>query len=125
MNAAKRKKLEEAGWAVGSTSDFLNLTESENTIIAMKIALAKNLKAMRQSLRLTQAQLAHRIGSSQSRIAKMEMADKSVSVDLFVKSLACMGATRKDIGKAISSNSATTKVAAKNSGAKKRQVACA
>ena len=64
----------------------------------MKLALAKNLKARRQSRKLRQAEIAKRLGSSQSRIAKMEVADKSVSLDLLVRSLLSLGATRQDIG---------------------------
>jgi hypothetical protein len=53
MKATKRKKLQDAGWAVGSTSDFLELTKAEETIVAMKLALASNLKALRQERSLT------------------------------------------------------------------------
>jgi len=48
MKATKQKKLQDAGWTVGSTSDFLELTKAEETIVAMKLALASNLRALRQ-----------------------------------------------------------------------------
>ena len=101
MKAAKQKKLEEAGWAVGSASDFLNLSESENAIIGMKLALASKLKKLRKARDMTQLELAKLIGSSQSRVAKMEVADKSVSMELFVKSLVSLGASSMQIGKVI------------------------
>jgi len=101
MKAAKQKKLEEAGWAVGSASDFLNLSESENAIIVMKLALASKLKKLRKARDMTQLELAKLIGSSQSRVAKMEVADKSVSMELFVKSLVSLGASSMQIGKVI------------------------
>ena len=63
----------------------------------MKLALANKLKARRQERKLTQMEIAKQIGSSQSRIAKMEVADKSVSLDLLVRSLLSLGATRQDI----------------------------
>lgn len=107
MKAVKKKKLEEAGWTVGSASDFLELSEAEETIVAMKLALASKLKVLRKEHRLTQEQLARRIGSSQSRVAKMEIADKSVSMELFVRSLVTLGASRGQIGKIISSRSAS------------------
>ena len=101
MKASKRKKLEAGGWRVGSASDFLELSEAEEALIAMKLALAENLKERRTNRKLTQVQLGKRIGSSQSRVAKMEVADKSVSVDLLIRSLLLLGASRKEIGTAV------------------------
>ena len=97
MKASKRQKLEAAGWKVGSTADFLGLSREEELLIDMKLALANKLKARRQERKLTQLEIAKRLGSSQSRIAKMEVADKSVSLDLLVRSLLYLGATRQDI----------------------------
>jgi len=98
MKASKRKTLEEAGWNVGSTSEFLGLSDAEEMLVAMKLALASNLKARRQQLKITQQELAKRLGSSQSRVAKMETADTSVSMELLVRSLASLGASRTEIG---------------------------
>jgi hypothetical protein len=97
MKNSKRQKLEAAGWKVGSTADFLGLSKEEESLIDMKLALANKLKARRQERKLTQLEIAKRIGSSQSRIAKMEVADKSVSLDLLVRSLLSLGASRQDI----------------------------
>ena len=94
MKAAKRKRLQEAGWTVGSVSDFLELSQAEETIVAMKLALASKLKGLRKEQRLTQDELAKRIGSSQSRVAKMEVADNSVSMELIIRSLVSLGASR-------------------------------
>lgn len=98
MKTSKHKRLEAGGWRVGSASDFLRLTEAEEALIAMKLALAENLKERRKKRKLTQTQLGKRIGTSQSRVAKMEAADKSVSVDLLVRSLLSVGASRREIG---------------------------
>ena len=98
MKAAKRKKLDADGWKVGSASDFLELSEAEESLVAMKLALARNHKKLRQKRRLTQSQLGKQIGSSQSRIAKMEAAEESVSLDLLVRSLLSLGASLQDIG---------------------------
>ena len=98
MRTSKRKKLEADGWKVGSASDFLELTEAEEALVAMKLALANDLKDLRRKRRLTQLQLGKIIGSSQSRIAKMEAAERSVSLDLLVRSLLSLGASRQDIG---------------------------
>lgn len=82
MKTSKRLKLEAAGWAVGSAADFLGLSEEEATLIEMKLALADSIRERRQKKHLTQQELARRLGSSQSRVAKMEAADGSVSLDL-------------------------------------------
>jgi predicted transcriptional regulator len=103
MKASKRKQLEAAGWKVGSVSEFLELSDAEEMLVNMKLALAANVKTLRQQKRITQQELAKRIGSSQSRIAKMEVADRSVSMELFVRSLAALGASRTQIGKIVGS----------------------
>jgi transcriptional regulator with XRE-family HTH domain len=101
MKETKRKKLEAAGWKVGSTAEFLDLTPEEEALVAMKLSLAANVKSRRESLKMTQQELAKQIGSSQSRVAKIESADKSVSIDLLIRSLASLGATRREIAGAI------------------------
>ncbi len=111
MKPSKRKKLEAAGWRVGSASDFLQLTEAEEALIAMKLALAENLKERRKKRNLTQVQLGKQIGSSQSRVAKIEVADRSVSVDLLVRSLLSLGASRKEIGTVVGARVVNRKVA--------------
>ena len=103
MNASKQKKLREAGWSIGTASDFLELSDAEAAIVEMKLALASNLRDLRRTRKMTQQELANRLGSSQSRVAKMEVADDSVSIELIIKSLVSLGATPKQIGKAIAS----------------------
>jgi hypothetical protein len=48
MKNSKRQKLEAAGWKVGSTADFLGLSQEEELLIDMKLALANKRKARRQ-----------------------------------------------------------------------------
>ena len=91
-----------AGWKVGDATDFLELTAEEAAYIELKLALARYLRDVRISNGWTQTFVAKRLGSSQSRVAKMEAADASVSVDLLVKSLLTLGASRKDVGRVIS-----------------------
>lgn len=103
MKKDKRERLEKNGWKVGDADDFLELTEEERAFVELKIALAESLKRRRQSRKWTQTQLAKAIGSSQPRVAKMEKADGSVSVDLLIKALLTMGASRRDLARVISS----------------------
>jgi DNA-binding transcriptional regulator YiaG len=109
MKASKRKKLEEAGWKVGSTSDFLGLSDDEEMLVNMKLALASQVKERRQQLKMTQQELAKQLGSSQSRVAKMEVADRSVSLELLVRSLVSLGASRTEIGRIIGTRVVTRK----------------
>lgn len=99
MKAFKRKKLEAAGWKVGSAAEFLNLSAADEMLVCMKLALARQVRSMRLQKNLTQAELAKLIGSSQSRIAKLETADRSVSIELLVRALVTLGASREQIGK--------------------------
>jgi ribosome-binding protein aMBF1 (putative translation factor) len=98
MTAAKRKRLEKAGWTVGSTADFLRLNPEEQAIIEMRVALGAMLRDRRRVLGLSQVTLAKRLGSSQSRVAKMESADPSVSLDLLVRALLAAGIHRRILG---------------------------
>jgi predicted XRE-type DNA-binding protein len=108
MKASKQKKLEFKGWKVGTTAEFLDLSADEEAYIEMKLALSGLLKRRRQKRRLSQSKLAELLDSSQSRVAKMEAADASVSIDLLVKSLLALGTSRKEVAKAISVGSPAT-----------------
>jgi len=109
MKTSKQKKLEAAGWKVGSASEFLELSDAEVMLVNMKLALAKKIKELRQSKKITQNDLAKLIGSSQSRVAKLETADRSVSLELLVRSLATLGASRAQIGKVVGTRVTTRK----------------
>jgi ribosome-binding protein aMBF1 (putative translation factor) len=102
MRATKRKKLEQRGWKVGSADEFLDLTADETAYIEMKLALSSTLKKHRLKKNMSQVDLAKAVKSSQSRIAKMEAGDPSVSIDLLMKSLLALGASPKELAKAIS-----------------------
>ena len=101
MKRTKRTRLEAAGWRVGSAADFLELTEEEAAYVRVKLALAKMLRRRRQRRKLSQARVAELIGSSQSRVARMEAGDRSVSVDLIIRSMLTLGATRREIADAL------------------------
>lgn len=100
MKASKRHKLENAGWRVGSAEEFLNLSPVESAYIDMKLALSETLKEERTKKKLSQIAFARMIASSQSRVAKMEAADPSVSIDLLLRSLLVLGVPRKKVAKA-------------------------
>jgi ribosome-binding protein aMBF1 (putative translation factor) len=101
MKPTKRTRLERAGWRIGTAAQFLGLTLEEQRFVELKLALAGGVRQLRERRGLTQGDLAKRLGSSQSRIAKMEAADASVSLDLLMRSLLSIGATTNDIAKLI------------------------
>lgn len=91
MDRTKKTRLAAAGWRVGSTEEFLSLSETERAMIDIRVHLARTIREERVGRRISQTELADRIGSSQSRVAKMEAGDPSVSLDLLVRTLIAAG----------------------------------
>lgn len=106
MKQSKRKKLEKAGFKVGTVQEFLGLPDEEMALIDLKVRLVEMLKNVRQSSGITQRRLAEVMRSSQSRIAKIEASDANVSLDLICKALFAMGVSRQTLGKVIASKHA-------------------
>ena len=102
MREEKRRRLEAKGWKIGTAQEFLRLSAEEAAYVDLKVRLATGLRARRRRQNLTQADLAKRLQSSQSRIAKMAAADPSVSVDLLIRSLLTLGASRRELSRIIS-----------------------
>src|SRR5437773_11176614 len=78
LRAEKRRRLESAGWRVGGTQQFLGLSDDGAQFVEIKLALAWCFRQLREKHHWTQAELAKHVGSSQSRVAKMEAADPTV-----------------------------------------------
>ncbi|HVT60963.1 MAG TPA: helix-turn-helix transcriptional regulator [Thermoanaerobaculia bacterium] len=108
MNERTRKRLEAAGARVTTVKEFLGLSEADMIFIEMKIALAKKLREVRKAAELTQEQVARRVGSSQSRVAKMEAGDPAVTMDLLVGSLLRLGARPQIVAETIETAIAAT-----------------
>lgn len=104
MKPGKKKRLEAAGWVVGDVKSFLGLSDEEAAFIELKLVLSEALKKRRLARGLTQGELALQIDSSQSRVAKMETGDRSVSLDLLVRSLFATGMTQRELGKLITAS---------------------
>ena len=97
MNKVKQRQLSKKGWKLGTAEDFLELSAEEAAYVEMKVMLSRKLKEQRIRKHLNQTQLAKLINSSQSRVAKMEAGDPTVTIDLLIKSLLAMGASIKDV----------------------------
>src|SRR5487761_2499893 len=101
MKKTKRAMLEAHGWRLGTAAAFLDLTPEEAAFVETKLALTVSVRERRRSRGLSQAALANRLSSSQSRVAKMEAADPTVSVDLVLRALFALGARPIDVASAI------------------------
>jgi len=101
MKKSKRVRLEAGGWRLGDAADFLELTPEEAALVETKLALSGSVRQRRRKQGLSQADLAKRLKSSQSRVAKVEAADPSVSADLLLRALFALGATPSDVASVI------------------------
>jgi predicted XRE-type DNA-binding protein len=101
MDAKKKARLEAKGWKIGSAEEFLGLSPEETAYVELRLRLSAELRHLRQQKHLTQVQVAHLLQSSQSRVAKAEAADESVSLDLLIRCLLALGASNLDLAKAI------------------------
>ena len=102
MDKDRWKQLRETGWKEGSVADFLGLSAEEAAFVEIRLTLSDAVRSLRRKSDLTQAQLAERLGSSQSRVAKIEAGDPSVSLDLLTRSMLALGASQRDIARALS-----------------------
>jgi predicted transcriptional regulator len=108
MDKQKNQRLTARGWKVGTAEEFLGLTSEEAAYVELKLVLSDHLKQQRQQRELTQGELGRLLRSSQSRVAKMEAGDPSVSLDLLVRSLLVLGASREDLARMIASQEQVT-----------------
>ena len=99
MRESKKRRLQRKGWRIGGVKEFLGVSDEESRYIELKLKLSDAFKEERRRKGLTQVEAAHVLRSSQSRVAKMEAGDPSVSVDLLVRSLFALGTTSRDLGR--------------------------
>jgi predicted XRE-type DNA-binding protein len=102
MREPKRKRLEAKGWKAGSVEEFLQFSPEESAYVELRLKLSDGLRKHRQQQNLTQVELAKLVRSSQSRVAKMEVGDTSISLDLLIRSLLALGASNRDLARIIS-----------------------
>lgn len=101
MRESKRARLAAKGWRIGSAQEFLGLSDQEVEYIELKLKLAESLRQKRRKRKLGQTELAKLVKSSQSRVAKMEAADNSVTIDLLIRSLLALGTSNPELGRII------------------------
>lgn len=103
MENGKLKRLERKGWKVTTPKDLLGMTDDEERTVELKLLLSRALREKRREANLTQERFASLLRSSQSRLAKMEAGDPTVSFDLLIRSLFKAGVDRKKLSKIIAS----------------------
>ena len=101
MDNRKKKRLEASGWKAGTAGEFLELSNDEEALVEMKLAMSDFVRTRRTKMQLTQQNLAQWLKSSQSRVAKIESGDPSVSLDLLMRAAFAVGASRSDVARAV------------------------
>jgi DNA-binding XRE family transcriptional regulator len=98
MDKQTQQKLENAGFKIGSTTDFLQLTPEEEAYLEIRLQISELIRIQRKKIGWTQEKLARMMGSSQSRVAKLEVGDPSTSLDLMLKGLLLLGVSKQELG---------------------------
>jgi len=97
MKRGKRQALEAAGFIFEDAEDFLELTVEERRLVELRLAVSRAVRARREQQHLTQEQVAKKLNSSQSRVAKMEAGSTDVSLDLMFRGLFALGGSLEDL----------------------------
>jgi transcriptional regulator with XRE-family HTH domain len=101
MDRETRERLEEAGFRVGSAAEFLGLSEEERRVVELRLAASRVVRERRERGGLTQQRLARLIGSSQSRVAKLETGGAGISLDLVMRAVFAVGGDLRDVVNAL------------------------
>jgi predicted XRE-type DNA-binding protein len=104
MDRAKQKRLEAAGWRVGTVAEYFDLSPAEAAYLEIRVRLSEALRTRRVTQKVSQSVLANMLGSSQSRVAKMENYDPSVTLDRLIKALIAMGASVAELSRIVGSD---------------------
>jgi hypothetical protein len=102
MDKELRSRLEAAGFRETNVQDLLGLTPEEVELVETRLALSRLVKRLRAEKRLTQRAAAAMVRSDQSNLSKAEANDPEVSVDWLIRVAIALGASRQEIGRALS-----------------------
>ena len=102
MHSSRKKRLEAKGWKIGDAGEFLGLSPEEEAYVDIKLRLSESFRAHRLRLKMTQSEAAKLLNSSQSRVAKMEAGDRTVSLDLLVRSILALGRSGQRLVRSLS-----------------------
>ena len=91
VREAKKKILEAKGYKVTDSAEWLGLSREEAQIVDMRVALAQELERVRKAKGITQAELARRVGTKQSGVARMLNNPDTSTMDNLIKALIALG----------------------------------
>jgi len=91
-------------WKEGTVQEFLDLSDADMALVETKLALTRALRCQREASHLTQTEVARAMRTSQSRVARIEAGDPSVSLDMVFKALYTVGMTPSEVGGFIKKN---------------------
>jgi transcriptional regulator with XRE-family HTH domain len=97
MDKKTRARLEAEGYWIGDAEDFLGLTPEERQMVELRLMMSRLVRGLRERHGLTQQELAKKMKSSQSRVAKIEAAEADVSLDLLFRALFAAGGDLGDV----------------------------
>lgn len=101
-NKAKIERLKAKGYEFHEDATAIfDLSQEDAEMIDLHVRLAIKLKQTRTAQHMTQAALAKRLASSQSRIARMESADPGVTIDALIRALFSLGLKTPDLIQAL------------------------
>jgi len=78
------------------------LSDAEARLVELKVSLIERVKEIREANKVTQAELAKLLKSSQSRVAKIEAGASDVSLDLICRALFALGESPAAVQRAVS-----------------------
>jgi DNA-binding transcriptional regulator YiaG len=87
MNKARKARFAKAGWKLGTAGELFGMTDAEAALADAKLRQGDVVREVRHRRHLSQAALAKLMGSSQSRVAKVENKDTEVSLDLQLRAI--------------------------------------
>jgi DNA-binding XRE family transcriptional regulator len=97
MDKKTRTHFHAKGYWTGDAEDFLGLTPQERQMVELRLMMCRLVRGLRERHGLTQQELARRMKSSQSRVAKIEAAEADVSLDLLFRALFAAGGHLADV----------------------------
>lgn len=102
MDEAKRKRLEAAGWtAYDDARDWLGFSEEEKAMSDMRIAAARAVEARARAAKVSQRELARRMGTRQPAVSRMLSGAGSPTFETLFRALLALGADRSEIAAAL------------------------
>ena len=99
LNAKKKARIRELGGRITTVEEWLDLSAEEVAFLDMKIRLAEALKVRRRERRLSQAEAAELLGTSQGRVSKLERG--RASLDQLTWCWLALGGSREELARVL------------------------